>query len=522
MACRAVSRVLGSNLYRAAPQLPRINVFHRAFTSGAHQEIRRDWKPLAVAGATVLFSVVMVGYVAHIVSEREITNEELVAHKDDVWVAWKMNGKWYVSAMKDYVESHPGGSRILEAGGKAAMPFWQRFARHLDANGEPKPEVVAELKKRIVGVMKEAPPNAVVKDLWAMEPDRSGNETVTLQERPYNAGARRESLTDEITPLSKLFTRFHTPAPLIRSPKLRLMEGSQYLQFTVGDLAKLPEQTITAVIQCAGHRRVEWAGSNGVQWDSSVGNVNLRGYLLSDILKAWEMDTNETHYLLAQSVDEEGVEQFATAMPMSEIPAEAMVVTKVNGVDSRDHVGGLRLCMPGKRGFTQVKGLNVLRIFTRKEVAPERLAQFEDLGLWGPAVAMAPNMEPYVVKTEQGRKIDIDLSVNSLPQAPLSGLRVDKNATSVPLSGWAHSAGPIRSVDVSTDGGNTWLPCQLGEVLGPHAWRGWSIQVPIHATTENILVRATDEKGNTQPLQGHRNPRGVGNNDCPVVKLIRE
>lgn len=38
---------------------------------------------------------------------------------------------------------------------------------------------------------------------------------------------------------------------------------------------------------------------------------------------------------------------------------------------------------------------------------------------------------------------------------------------------WSGS-GPVERVEFSSDGGRTWEDAELGEPLGPYAWRPWS------------------------------------------------
>jgi DMSO/TMAO reductase YedYZ molybdopterin-dependent catalytic subunit len=59
--------------------------------------------------------------------------------------------------------------------------------------------------------------------------------------------------------------------------------------------------------------------------------------------------------------------------------------------------------------------------------------------------------------------------------------------------------GPVERVEFSADGGRTWKNAELGEQLGPHAWRSWSCEWDAEPGEYELRVRATDATGRTQP-----------------------
>ena len=74
------------------------------------------------------------------------------------------------------------------------------------------------------------------------------------------------------------------------------------------------------------------------------------------------------------------------------------------------------------------------------------------------------------------------------------GMRV--NVRGIAFSGESR----VVKVELSEDGGKSWLVAKLGEDFGAYSFRTW--ETPWTAKTagkHTLLVRATDEKGNTQP-----------------------
>jgi DMSO/TMAO reductase YedYZ molybdopterin-dependent catalytic subunit len=63
---------------------------------------------------------------------------------------------------------------------------------------------------------------------------------------------------------------------------------------------------------------------------------------------------------------------------------------------------------------------------------------------------------------------------------------------------WAGTRG-IRRVEVSLDGGSTWLPATLRRELARAAWRQWRFPLPTGGTgRRTIKVRAVDGRGDLQ------------------------
>ena len=60
----------------------------------------------------------------------------------------------------------------------------------------------------------------------------------------------------------------------------------------------------------------------------------------------------------------------------------------------------------------------------------------------------------------------------------------------------------VRRVEVSTDGGKSWLPARLGSEPKPYAWICWSHEWTIAAPgLYQLSVTATDDQGRQQPAE---------------------
>jgi hypothetical protein len=85
----------------------------------------------------------------------------------------------------------------------------------------------------------------------------------------------------------------------------------------------------------------------------------------------------------------------------------------------------------------------------------------------------------------------------------------------VPVTGRAWSGGaPVSRVEVSTDGGATWDDAVLApaDPDHPYAWREWTYEWTATPGRAELLARASDESGDTQPVEQEWNRQGMANN----------
>jgi sulfane dehydrogenase subunit SoxC len=84
-------------------------------------------------------------------------------------------------------------------------------------------------------------------------------------------------------------------------------------------------------------------------------------------------------------------------------------------------------------------------------------------------------------------------------------------------SGWGH----IDRVEVSVDGGEAWADTKLGpKHESSSSWRRWSFDWIATPGEHELVVRATDEAGNVQPLDPPWNYGGFMNNTPQRVPVL--
>ena len=174
---------------------------------------------------------------------------------------------------------------------------------------------------------------------------------------------------------------------------------------------------------------------------------------------------------------------------------DVLLAYAMNGNDlPPEHGAPLRLVVPGWYGMASVKWLARLRLLERR---------FE--GFF--------QTDRYVVGDRPLREI----AVRALIAWPRDGERLAKRPFVTRGYAWS-GRGDLAKVEVSADGGGSWLDATLSE--GTVATRGGSGTPPSRPRAGNQLVaRAVTSAGARQPLQEVRNERGYENNAARPVRV---
>jgi hypothetical protein len=214
---------------------------------------------------------------------------------------------------------------------------------------------------------------------------------------------------------------------------------------------------------------------------------------------------------------ERGVEQdYARGLPVAEaLRPDTLLAWSMNGAPlPPQHGAPLRLVVPGWYGMAQVKWL------TRIEARTEPFTGYQ-------------NATAYRITTDAGDPGEPVTRI--LPRALMippgypDFMTRERFLTAGPitLSGRAWSGqAPVTGVAVSTDGGASWVDADLApaDPAHPCAWRAWTSSWTAEPGRTELLVRATDGTGRTQPLTPVWNRQGMANNvvqRVPVTVLDR-
>ena len=78
----------------------------------------------------------------------------------------------------------------------------------------------------------------------------------------------------------------------------------------------------------------------------------------------------------------------------------------------------------------------------------------------------------------------------------------------------------VKAVDISIDGGQTWVAATLGTDEGKYSFRAWQGSLPAPAAGGlELMARCTNQDGTAQPLTDNWNPNGFMRNGVDRVRL---
>ncbi len=324
-----------------------------------------------------------------------------------------------------------------------------------------------------------------------------------------------------ITPNNAFFVRYHLAGvPLDIDPDQFTLEikgkVDRPLKLSLKEIRKLPAVELVAVNQCSGNSRgfFEPRVAGGQLGNGAMGNARWRGVPLKAVLDMAGVQAG------ARQVTFNGMDQpvmdatpdFVKALDIDHArDGEVMLAYGMNGEDLPVLNGfPLRLVVPGYYGTYWVKHLNEITVID---------SVFD--GFWMKTAYRIPDTPCACVEPGTAPKATIPINRFTVRSfitnvAPDARLKARKTTT---LKGIAFDGGKgIKTVVVSTDDGATWTPAKLGRDLGRYSFREWKLPVKLVPGIFNLRVRATNNAGDTQPMEARWNPAGYLRN---VVETVR-
>ncbi len=320
---------------------------------------------------------------------------------------------------------------------------------------------------------------------------------ILLTDRPVQLETPRHYFRTAFTPNEAFYVRWHLegiPNRVdLKQWKLQV-EGNvkKSLALSLADLTeKFKPVSVAAVNQCSGNSRSRLQPRvPGAQWgNGAMGNALWTGVRLREILdlagvKSGSLQLQYQGLETGQGPAGFGSNLFLKSLDLANpVVNECIVAYLMNG-EPLPMLNGfpVRLVVPGYFATYWTKCLTWIRVLD----AP-------DENYWMKTAYRAPD-------TPRGNTSPEDVKAGKVKTVPLS----------VTLRGIAFSGyGRVNRVEISDDGGQTWTDAVLGEDHGAYSFRTW--EIPWKAKSPgrySLAVRATDEKGNTQPDEPVWNPGG--------------
>ena len=320
-----------------------------------------------------------------------------------------------------------------------------------------------------------------------------------------------------ITPNDAFFVRYHladVPTTIDAASYRLTVRGRvrQPLSLSLNELKTITDPVeVVAVNQCSGNSRgFSDPRVFGAQLgNGSMGNARWTGVPLKAVLaRAGLMDD-------AKQVSFNGLDKpvlpttpdFVKALDVDHaMSGEPLIAWSMNGADIPLLNGyPIKLIVPGYFGTYWVKHLDDIEVLDHTYdgffMATAYRVPDNDCACVPPGTAPT--------KTRPIGRLPIRSFITNLTD----GARLPAGRP-VQLKGIAFDGGSgVRKVDVSDDGGASWLPASLGEDLGRFSFRAWRLTLPApKSASATLMVRATANDGTVQPTSATWNPSGYQRN----------
>ncbi|MSP02362.1 MAG: oxidase [Acetobacteraceae bacterium] len=341
---------------------------------------------------------------------------------------------------------------------------------------------------------------------------------IQLSDRPPNLETPIQAFRTAITPNDQFFVRYHLAGiPDEKSLDTWNLEvggdaAERTVKLTAQQLNDLPQTEITAVCQCSGNGRgLVQPHVPGVQWGrGGMGCATWHGPRLRDVLGRAGVKSEAVEVWVegADLPAMPGTPEFRKSLPLSRaLAAETIVATTMNG-GPLPLLNGFpaRLVVPGWTATYWMKHL------TRITISAKPLDSFWMKKAYRVPAGLFPVAQGFATQDDASTWPITDIVVNSLIATPIHGEQVERSGFTVRGIAWDNGSG-IQRVDVSLDGGKSWLSALLDRELSLYSFRTWRLESgPLPRGTAELRVRATSNSKRTQPEVWPANPAGYHNN----------
>jgi DMSO/TMAO reductase YedYZ molybdopterin-dependent catalytic subunit len=347
-------------------------------------------------------------------------------------------------------------------------------------------------------------------------PERISLEELQLAAR--NHGMPLEALRWDVTPIGLHYLLTHYDIPEVDVAGWRLeIDGlvERPASFSLDDLRSRAAVEVAVTMECAGNGRalVEPRVVSQPWILEAVGTARWRGTPLAPLLEEAGVREDAVEVLftgLDRGVEGDEAQAYERSLPVAALlEGEALLAYEVNGVPlPPQHGYPLRLVVPGWYGMTSVKWLERITVldepFLGYQMTHSYRVRLEEDEPGEPITTIAP------------RSLMVPPGV---PEFMTRARIVDAGSTEIVGRAWCGES-EIAAVEVSTDGGATWAPAELGEgLLGRWAWRAWRFSWTAEPGEYELCCRARDAAGNEQPLEPPWNVGGYVNNAVQRVTV---
>jgi DMSO/TMAO reductase YedYZ molybdopterin-dependent catalytic subunit len=337
-----------------------------------------------------------------------------------------------------------------------------------------------------------------------------------VQSDPYNAETPMSALAVPLTPEGLFYVRNHFPVPALDAAGYRLTVDWQPSDrppqtYSLAELQAMTRHTVVVTLECAGNGRTTldpppagtpWAF--GAVGTASFTGVPLRslfppGGLLGEVIEVLFVGADSGRVPTGETIP------FGRSLtPGVAAGEDVLLAWAMNGRPlPPEHGYPLRLVVPRWYGVASVKWLSEIRGLRRPFDGYYQTDQYLYNGQAG-----LPDGTPVTT-----------MRVRSVIAAPADGAALPAGPVEIAGTAWSGD-GTIARVEVSSDGGASWATAELLGGPSEYAAVGWRLAWSPGPGVYELMARATDAAGLTQPLEPVWTQQGYGNNAAQRVRVV--
>jgi sulfite oxidase len=351
---------------------------------------------------------------------------------------------------------------------------------------------------------------------------------VVKQGEPFNAGPPPKLLSRSyITPTKLFFVRNHGDVPEVNTDSYRLEVNGEILRplsLSLGEIKNNFERVeVSATLQCAGNRREELMAFNPIpnelRWGvEAISHAQWAGVSLRDVLAAAGVEPETESHLHVEFNGLDDVQrlnnrfQYGGSIPLEKALSPEVILAYEMNAKPLTPVHGfpLRMIVPGYIGARSVKWLDHITV---QNEPSQNYFQSHAYRLFAPYTRLE------TVKWDDGLMLG-EMNVTSVICSHGENERIPSGVVTV--KGYSIAGGKsIARVDVSCDGGRTWVQAELINDANPWAWTLWRAKFTLRPGKHQLVVRAMDTSANAQPHEFSQvwNFKGYMNNAWHRVNI---
>ena len=299
-----------------------------------------------------------------------------------------------------------------------------------------------------------------------------------------------QNLEGIFTPNGLHFERHHNGVPQIDPKQHKLLiHGlvNNSLVFTLEDLLRYPMHSCYCFLECGGNSNAAWH-SEPIQ--TAVGYFHgmascseWTGIPLKLLLDEAQVK-GRAKWLIVEGAD---ASMMQVSIPLDKALDDCLLALYQNGERIRPENGyPMRLIVPGWEGVLNVKWVRRIHLAAQPVMARNETAKYTEL-----------------LPSGKARQFTYVMEVKSLITQPSFGYKLPQPGI-YQITGLAWSGrGKIAKVEVSADGGKTWLEAELQEPVLSKCFTRFRIPWQWQGQEAILQSRATDETGARQPAREH-------------------